>query len=344
MATEANISKCAICGEEYEPAQMLPEKVKTGTRFPFCVNCQQKFYSYLVALPGVGYKMAIFLACLFFNVPYLPEVVADAGKFSKASKGKWKGYLMALRAWHREGHTESAAVDGITDIRKAFNGEMATLQVSDDMLSAEDYKSLERARKERWGDGPADEPYTQEDYEAMDKNYAALTADRAYVSDQAEAAIVRICKWTLVQERCFDKQDYDSAKKIGDLIKAEKEGEQLRKKDELPQDRVRLDDIVQAVERAGLHIMDYDELCRELATKAFHAPYPYWRDAADQMLLAIRNCTAWNEGQEEVDRLPDAYAIQDTLGEFAAENDEKGQQIYRDLGIVPLDMPQKDDS
>lgn len=340
----ANAVKCAICGEEFLPVAKLPERVRSNAPFPFCENCQQKIYSYLVALPGVGYKVAVFLACLFFNVPYLPEVAAEAAKFSKVSKGKWKAYLMALRAWNREGHTESAAVDGITDIRKAFDGEMKTLQVSDDMLSAEDYKSLERIRKERWGDGPADEPYTQADYEAMDKNYDALTADRAYVSDQAEAAIVRICKWTLVQERCFDKQDYDSAKKIGDLIKAEKEGEQLRKKDELPQDRVRLDDIVQAVERAGLHIMDYDELCKELATKAFHAPYPYWRDAADQMLLAIRNCTAWNEGQEEVDRLPDAYAIQDTLGEFAAENDEKGQQIYRDLGIVPLDMPQKDDS
>lgn len=340
----ANAVKCAICGEEFLPVAKLPERVRSNAPFPFCENCQQKIYSYLVALPGVGYKVAVFLACLFFNVPYLPEVAAEAAKFSKVSKGKWKAYLMALRAWNREDHTESAAVDGITDIRKAFDGEMKTLQVSDDMLSAEDYKSLERIRKERWGDGPTDEPYTQTDYEAMDKTYASLTEDRAYVSAQAEAAIVRIAKWTLAQDRCFVKQDYDSAKKIGNLIKEEKEGEQLRKKDELPQDRVRLDDIVQAVERAGLHIMDYDELCKELATKAFHAPYPYWRDAADQMLLAIRNCTAWNEGQEEVDRLPDAYAIQDTLGEFATENDEKGQQIYRDLGILPLDMPQKDDS
>lgn len=338
----ANTARCAICGEEFAPTQTMPERVRPDTPLPFCERCQQKIYSYLVALPGVGYKMAVFLACLFFNVPYLPEVAADAGKFAKGRCGTWRGYLLALRAWQRAGHTEAAAADGITDIRKAFDGEKMTLQVSDDMLSAEDYRSLERQRKDRWGDGPTEEPYTQADYEAMDKNYDALTADRAYVSEQAEAAIVRICKWTLVQERCFDKQDYDSAKKIGDLIKAEKEGEQLRKKDELPQDRVRLDDIVQAVERAGLHIMDYDELCKELATKTFHAPYPYWRDAADQMLLAIRNCTAWNEGQEEVDRLPDAYAIEDPLREFAAENDEKGQQIYRELGIVPLDMPQKD--
>lgn len=344
MGAVVSIVKCAICGEEYETAQMLPDKVKAESPFPFCSSCQQKIYSYLVALPGVGYKLALFLACLFFNVPYLPEVVANTDQFAKIGRGKWKGYLMALRAWHRDGHTEATAREGVTDIRKAFDGEMATLHVSDDMLSAEDYRSLERIRKGRWGDGPTDAPYSQEDYETMDRNYDALTADRAYISQQAEVAIVRICKWTLEQERCFNKQDYDSAKKIGDLIKAEKEGEQLRKKDELPQDRVRLDDIVQAVERAGLHIMDYDELCKELATKAFHAPYPYWRDAADQMLLAIRNCTAWNEGQEEVDRLPDAYAIQDTLGEFAAENDEKGQQIYRDLGIVPLDMPQKDDS
>lgn len=336
--------KCVVCGTEFYPYQWLPERVKENTPLPFCIDCQQKFYTNLVAMHGVGYKIGVFLACLFFNVPYIPEVAANTSKFSKMRDGVWRGYMAAYKQWKKEGHEPSTAAEGITDIRKAFDGQQMTLRVTDDMLASEDYQSIERERKERWGDGPHDEPYTEADYESMEKNYEALTADRAYISQQTEVAVVRICKWTLEQERCFDRQDYDGAKKIGDLIKAEKEGEQLRKKDEIPQDKARLDDIVQAVERAGLHIMDYEELCKELANRAFHVPYPYTRDAADQMLLYIRNCTAWNEGQEEIDRLPDGFAIQDNLGEFAAEQDEKEQQIYSDLGIVPLNMPQGGES
>lgn len=334
---------CAICGAEIYPSQWLPERVKKNTAFPVCIDCQQKFYTHFVALPGVGYKIAVFFNCLFFNTPYIPEVANNTAKYSKAKDGVWRGYIAAYRAWKKAGNIGTTAADGVTDIRKAFDGQKLTLRVTDDMLTAEDYQSIERERKERWGDGPKEEPYTEGDYEFMEKNYDALTADRAYLSQQAEVAIVRICKWTLEQERCFNRQDYDGAKKIGDLIKAEKEGEQLRKKDELPQDRVRLDDIVQAIERAGLHIMDYDELCKELANRSFHAPYPYTRDAADQMLLHIRNCTAWNEDREEVDRLPDDFAVEDTLGEFAETPDEKEKQIYRDLDILPLNMPQKDE-
>ena len=116
------------------------------------------------------------------------------------------------------------------------------------------------------------------------------------------------------------------------------ESEQLRKKDELPQDRVRMDDIVLAVERAGLHINDYEELKRELCQYMFHSPYGYTRDAADQMLLLIRNATAWNEGQMELDRLPDEFAVKDTLGEFAKEQDETEKKLYKDLQLAPLHM------
>ena len=81
-----------------------------------------------------------------------------------------------------------------------------------------------------------------------------------------------------------------------------------------------------------------EELCKQLGSYMFHTPYGYTRDAADQMLLYIVNATAANEGAPEVDRLPNEFAIVDTLGEFAQERDDQEKQTYKELGIQPLHM------
>ena len=44
---------------------------------------------------------------------------------------------------------------------------------------------------------------------------------------------------------------------------------------------------------------------------------------------------------DELDRLPDDFAIQDNLGEFAEEPDAVEKQIYKDLHIAPLNMQPK---
>jgi hypothetical protein len=40
----------------------------------------------------------------------------------------------------------------------------------------------------------------------------------------------------------------------------------------------------------------------------------------------------------EVDRLPDDFAIVDTMGEFASEPDDVEKSIYKELGLAPLHM------
>ena len=59
------------------------------------------------------------------------------------------------------------------------------------------------------------------------------------------------------------------------------------------------------------------------------------------MLLYIVNATRTNEGYAELDRLPDDFAIQDNLNEFAEEPDAVEKQIYKDLHIAPLNMQPK---
>jgi hypothetical protein len=250
----------------------------------------------------------------------------------------WGAYIKVLRdaKYHRMSDKWYGFSDGETDIRKALGMEDLNITTPDDEKIAKAKQEL--LNKERWGTGPKSRRYKEDDYDELNGLYDAMTKDRVAMSDQSEISVRNICKWSLERDRCIEEKDFNAAQKLSSMIEKEKESEQLRKKDEMPQDLARLDDIVKAVERAGLHIMDYEELKKELATYMFHTPYGYTRDAADQMLLLIRNCTAWNDGIPEVDRLEEEFAIIDQLGEFAPEQDDEERQIYKDLQIAPLHM------
>ena len=304
----------------------------------YCTSCQNQDYLRLAKV--VGSDLAYFYCCIKYDVPYLPKAIQASYKY-KREFGPWGGYITALRAarWHYKKERWAGFADGVVEIKKAFK-ELSDLGAESPEELLERRERDKSENKEFWGKsyGADSEPYTDADYEALNRVYDAMTEGRSGISTQSQMAIQDIARWTLERDKLMAAKEFDDAKKVDAMIEKLKESEQLRKKDELPQDRARLDDIVKAVERAGLNMMNYDELCKQLGQYMFHTPYGYTRDAADQMLLYIRNCTAFNEGVAEVDRLPDEFAITDTLGEFAKERDGAEKQVYKDLGITPLRM------
>ena len=304
----------------------------------YCVSCQNQYFLQLAKI--VGTNLAYFYCAVKFDVPYLPDKIKESYKY-RIEYGPWGGYIVALRAakLHELGGHWAGFADGNVDIKKSFR-ELADIGGES---AIELLESKSRTADENvyfWGVsyGETGESYTDADYEVLNRVWDAMTEGRSGISAQSRMAIQDIARWTLERDKLMAAKEFDDAKKVDAMIEKLKESEQLRKKDELPQDRVRIDDIVKAVERAGLNMMNYDELCRQLATFMFHTPYGYTRDAADQMLLLIRNATAFNENVPEIDRLPEEYAIVDTLGEFASEQDETEKAIYRDLGLAPLHM------
>lgn len=334
MATTEEKCYCAICGKELSDSNSWKQPDKLGIRYiPYCLSCQQKVFMWLSSC--IGYKLAMFFMCAQMNIPYLPNLFPEI-KTYKGDKGAWIGYVIAVRKSDKErGGGLRGFENGVTDIRKAFKT-YASLEVDDEMLSAEEYENGIKVQQERWGNGPADAPYTPEDYEVLNKQYIALTEERPNRNTQAELAIIRICKWTLEQEKLIAKKEYADAQKIGSLIEKEMSGEELRKKDQRAENVARLDDIVLAVERAGLNIPDEDELLTLLANHSFHPQYPITLDAADQMLLQIINASRWNEGLTEFDRLPDGIKLTDELGEFSPVADSTEKYLYKELQLVPM--------
>ena len=334
MAAADEKIKCGVCGKELTEANSwpMPEKVSVKN-VPYCLTCQSKMYYWLASV--IGYKLAMFFACAMFNVPYLPTLFDVSKEYGKDGKGPWIGYVIAVRKADKERGKLRGFEQGLTDIKKAFKT-YKSLEVDDEMLSAEDYKNGKQAQIKLWGEGPKDAPYSDDDYEILNEQYIALTEERPNRSYQAELAIQRICKWTLEQEKCITKKEYADAQKLGQLIKNEMEGEEFRAKDKKLSNMVRLDDIVLAIERVGLNIPDEDELLTMLANHSFHPRYAYTRDAADQMLLQIINASRWNEGNAELDRLPDGLRIADDLDEFAEHRDGTEQKLYQDLQLIPM--------
>lgn len=338
--TKAEKRMCWHCHRELtdKNSWMPTDGFDRGAPTFYCTSCQNQFYLQLAKT--VGSDLAYFYCCVKFDVPYVPKTIKASYKFRR-EYGPWGGYITALRAahWHTKRDRWSGFADGMVEIKKAFR-ELSDLgaESPEELLERRDRDKSENI--EFWGKsyGTDSEPYTAADYEALNRVYDAMTEGRSGISTQSQIAIQDIARWTLERDKLMAAKEFDDAKKVDAMIEKLKESEQLRKKDELPQDRARLDDIVKAVERAGLNLMNYDELCRQLSKYMFHTPYGYTRDAADQMLLYIRNATAFNEGVAEVDRLPDEFTIVDTLGEFAQERDDTEKQTYKDLGISPLRM------
>lgn len=325
--------KCCVCGTPLNDLRSWKMPDKIGDMFvPYCVKCQSKIFIWLASC--VGYKLALFIACAMFNLPYLPLLIAESKQYTK-DRGVWAAYAATVKRADKEGKVRGFS-DGITDIKKAFSGKYETVHVTDEMQADEIYRSGVKSIQEIFGSGPKEDPYSPEDYEFLQKTYNALTEERAYRNAQTELAIQKICKWTLEQERCMQQKEFSDAQKIGALIKTEMEGEALRKKDEKQAEVTRLDDIVLACERAGLDLMDYDHLCQQLATHMFHSKYGLCLDAADQMLLMIANISRWNESQPELDRLPEDFHIVDSRGEFAEKQDETERKNYKDLQLVPM--------
>ena len=330
---------CWHCRRELTESNswMPTEGFDRGGPVPYCIPCQNIYYRKLATL--VGNDLAYYFCCVKFDVPYIAKSIKTSYKY-RSENGPWGGYIVALRAarFNKRKDKWFGFADGETNIKKALK-DLADIGAE---TPEEEDERIGRDREENiefWGKGPkGGAKYTDDDYDALNRVYDAMAEGRGGMSEQSRLAIQTIAKWTLSRDKLMDSGEFDNAKKLTDMIEKLKESEQLRKKDELPQDRTRIDDIVLAVERAGLNMMNYDELCKQLSKYMFHTPYGYTRDDADQMLLMIRNCTAFNEGVPEVDRLDSEYAIVDNLGEFAKEPDEREKETYKELGLVPLKM------
>lgn len=305
---------------------------------PMDAEKQQAYYDQLN--DAVGESLAYFYACIRFNKPFDMNALPASG-----SKNKWTAYcdkLAKKKLDRTPGGGELGFLDGLTDITKIFgegleNGNF-TKAVSAEK-SARDGRQGTKRQAADWGEGTGKMPYTSEDYNEFDRIYNALCADfggEQAVSAKQQLILRNVAKWTKQMNDAAEMGAIDKAKKLSSMIQENLASENLRKKDTKPVEDLRLDGIVDRLEKAGL--MKNGKQCTpdEAFQLIFGRPckYTYTADAAEKMLLAIINQARINDGLPELVELPEDATIEDELGEFAEEPNEAEKEAYEKMGLL----------
>lgn len=299
---------------------------------------QQAYYELLEE--EVGESLAFFYCCIRFDKPFDMKAIP-----AKSAKEKWTSYCEKLEKKglaKTKGGGEYGFLDGLTDINRIFGTGLAKGEFSravDLEKSARDGKNGTKRQVADWGEGGEKSHYTTEDYNEFDRIYNALCADfggEGNVSAKQQLILRNVAKWTKQMNDAAELGQIDKAKKLSSMIQENLASENLRKKDTKPVEDIRLDGIVDRLEKAGL--MKNGKRCSpdEAFQLIFGRPckYTYTADAAEKMLLAIINQARINDGLPELVELPEDAKIEDELGEFAEEPNEAEQEAYEKMGLL----------
>lgn len=287
-------------------------------------------------------SLALFYCCIEFDRPFDMLAVPkepDVGE-------KWVAYLDNLRLKKLDTRRGEPLgfLDGLTDITKIFGEGLSagefTKAVGNEK-SARNRKVGTAQQRKNWGENSAKNPYTSEDYDELDRIYEALASDlmaAGGVSVKQEFILRDCAKMTLDRDKMRAIGQYDKAAKLNKMVQDNLSSEGLRKRDAKPIDDLRIDGIVDRLEKAGL--LKNGKQCSpdEMFEILFHRrpKYSYTKDAAEQILLYIANTTRVNDGLSELPTLPPDMRLRDDLGEFAEEPDEQEKESYKELGIVKM--------
>lgn len=285
---------------------------------------KQAYEARFTELSGaIGRELALFCLCATADVPYQ----------DKTDAVNWTDYLETI---------VEAGVDvsrgflgGIRDVSVAMRGDM----------------SDEDRWDEVWGEGNPKNPYTDADYRRLDylyRTYSARLSAAGGLDETQEYTLRSVCTTQLLAEKSRDsgtKEGIEAYTKLSKNVQDLLSSENLRKKDQIPQEEQRIDGFVEALKKKfGVDASLTQEQAVAMCSKwlASHR-YPMTKDAADHMLLAIINCTRRNNDSAEMPELPDEYKFGEQISQFADEPNDTETDVYDYLELTRHDGKENGD-
>lgn len=265
---------------------------------------------------STGAALALFYCCAVFDVPYLRNEEPE----------DWIDYLNIVA--ERFGAAKVSFSRGeVTDVSLVVGA------ASDQDVVWE----LE------WGYGPADSPYSADDYQQLDRIYNAFVsrANAAGGMDAQQEQSFRLAARLRVQmDKLVTRGSSDDLAALGKLNKIYQDtlaAENARKKDAAPSEEVRLDGIVDILRKKyGVGVeMTKDQALEIFSNWMVSHRYPFTKDAAEQMLLAIINTTRKNSDLPELDEIPEYGRFTENNIEFAQSPSAAELSAFQYLGIDP---------
>ena len=256
--------------------------------------------------PLIGEPLTVFCLCAVLNLPYLQHAAVES----------WDDYVDGFDG-------NEFFTDGVTDINSV---------ILDGMESKERWEIV-------WGDG-----YSENDYKRLDEQYRIMTAQldvAGGVIDPQQRETARYCaRLALEREKLIlkpDKENIAMAKSLDEMIRKNLSDCDMRKTDQLPSQKQRLDGFVDALrKKTGLG----GEMTQEDVLSVFYAwcqkkKYPMTTDAADHLLLSILRTMAKNDDLP----VPAGLQPEDGFSIFEREFEKKPnlaeKEAYKYLSIEP---------
>lgn len=287
--------------------------------------------------------LAFFCCCVMFDKPFIPECMPGQG-------GDWPGYLRKLKFRKKD---DLGLRGGVTDVLQMYGDDVDTVE----MVQYERSKNPEVSdvgtpkQVKAWGKGSDEAPFTKDDYDRLDDIFEIVSdrlvsaggMDVQQEDTLRQTSIMRLMRDKFIQ--AGDKESIAKAKQLDSMIKENLSAEQLRKADARPVEDVRIDSIVDALEKWGavkdgkiLSFPDLTEfLLKQLGRLGGTPAHKYTQtlDAADYELWFIQNCMAQNEDLPKWVELPDNMRFpEEVASEFADKPSDDEKRAYEGIGLV----------
>lgn len=331
---DTKLPTCIRCGVKLNDntGVYMPKGIWPSGWNPLCLNCQQKKYADIAQATSRTY--AVFYACMCFDVPYKPDVVAE---ITANHNGVWYDYVKRVQRPYigQDAPKVELWTDGVTDIAEAFGGDFPVLAITGDvMVGNMDELPDEKRWDIEWGDG-----WSSAEYKQLDNRYMQLTSEWAGspIPPRTSMSLHDVARYMLLRDKATMSQNAGDAKKYQDMITAIMASEDLKVDRNRGNEELRIDKIAKWLESRNAlqngQIVGYDELKKILAQE--HGTYRTSLDVVDQIILCILNTMKKNEGEPELDKLPISAQVTDFKGELLAEMSDEEKKIMKNLGLTP---------
>ena len=347
MAKQRNnetIYRCVMCGEplsEDNCRQVQSEFSQSGFS-PYCVECESRIYNHFARSQGKYH--ALLTACGAFNVPCKPLLLDGVNLDEEPDAWLLYVNLLSESGQDTKGGKVLGFADGVTTLWGLFGNKLGEPNF-EKRIALEKEKIKKQIgtpeQLERWGVGK--EYQTQADYDELDRLFEARLASYQGqdLTPQAICILENVAKWTFKIDKLIEKGNFNGAKALNDMIDKNLASENLRLKDGKQTENLRMDLLVDALERKGLmeqgKFKTKDEVIEAIAQNFTGTKkYDYPIDALHQMELNILNTMRSNADFGALFDLPKDMEVKDTNGEFVEEESEEYKKRKRYANLTEI--------
>ena len=284
-----------------------------------CMECTGKRFAYLSFQAG-STKEALYIMCAATDIPFSPMFEPEAGNPAEV----WEEYLQRT-------DTEKRFCTGETHVSSVFAaGKMPAPLAKEKAKKDKKYEEW----RNKWGSGLSDE-----DYEELDRKYNVESHEfKGNITPRIEKNLIALSKLDVEFDRAMRASDFDTANRITDIIKKTRDMESMKASDEKPAEEMRVDAIVDALERRGA--MTDGTLCdRETLLKwisdVTHVKYGTSLDIIDAVMLVAENARRRTDGERVLTEVPDYLQVSDVWGELEKGMTAQEKEIMKELGKLP---------